>query len=61
MAIDCLLIETLQSFRDGLTNTKNKSKKMFERFLTSSESFREHFSKDEAVSFYYDFRCGILH
>lgn len=61
LAIDCLLIETLQSFRDGLTNTKNKSKKMFERFLTRSESFRQHFSKDEAVSFYYDFRCGILH
>ena len=61
LAIDCLLIETLQSFRDGLTNTKNKSKKMFERFLTCRESFREHFSKDEAVRFYYDFRCGILH
>lgn len=61
LAIDCLLIETLQSYREGLTDTKNKSREMFERFLTSSKGFREHFSKDQATSFYHEFRCGILH
>jgi hypothetical protein len=60
-AIDCLLIETLQAFREGLTDSKNKSREMFVRFLTTSEGFRKHFSKDQATSFYYDFRCGILH
>ena len=62
MAIDCLLIETLQSFRDGLTDTKNKSKEMFKKFLTEREGFREHFKDPtQAEKFFYDFRCGILH
>lgn len=61
LALDCLLIETLQSFRDGLTDTIGKSKKMFRRFLSGRKSFREHFTEDEAVNFFYDFRCGILH
>jgi len=61
LAIDCLLIETLQSFREGLTNTKGKSKDMFVNFLTQRESFRDDFKKDEAERFYYDIRCGILH
>jgi hypothetical protein len=61
LAIDCLLIETLQSFREGLTDTKNKSRKMFKKFLTSREGFREHFNPVQAKSFFYDFRCGILH
>ena len=34
---------------------------MFEQFLTKREGFRDHFSKDQAKSFFYDFRCGILH
>ena len=61
MAIDCLLIETFQSFRDGLTNTKHKSKEMFIKYLTEREGFREHFDEKQAEKFYYDFRCGILH
>ena len=61
IAIDCLLIETLQSFRDGLTDTKNKSKEMFKKFLTERKGFREHFDKTQAETFFYDFRCGILH
>ena len=61
MAIDSLLIETLQSFRDGLTNTKNKSKEMFKKYLTEREGFRDHFDEKQAERFFYDFRCGILH
>jgi len=35
---------------------------MFEKFLTRTEGFREYFKKkDQAVKFFYDFRCGILH
>jgi len=61
LAIDCLLIETLQAFREGLTGTKGKSKDMFVNFLTQRESFEDHFNKDDAERFYYDFRCGVLH
>jgi hypothetical protein len=61
MAIDCLLIETLQSFRDGLINTKKKSKEMFKKYLSESEGFRDHFNEIHAEKFYYDVRCGILH
>lgn len=61
MAIDCILIETLQSFRDGLTDTKNKSREIFKKFLTERKGFREHFDESQAERFYYDFRCGILH
>jgi len=61
LAIDCLLIETLQSFREGLTDTKGKSKDMFINFLTQRESFKDYFKKDDAERFYCDFRCGILH
>lgn len=61
LAIDCLLIETLQAFREGSTDTKSKSKKMFINFLTQRKSFRKYFNSDEAEDFYDDFRCGILH
>ncbi len=52
LAIDCLLIETLQSFREGLPDTKGKSREMFETFLTSREGFREHFNVEQAKSFF---------
>jgi hypothetical protein len=61
LALDCLLIETLQSFSSGLTDSKKQSKEMFRQFLTSRESFRKYFSEEEAVEFYFKFRCGILH
>lgn len=61
LAIDCLLIETLQLFRDGLTDTKHKSKEMFKKCLTEREGFRKHFNETQAERFFYDFRCGILH
>jgi hypothetical protein len=61
LAIDCLLMETLQAFREGLTDTKGKSKEMFINFLTQREGFKHEFNKNDAVKFYYDFRCGVLH
>ena len=61
LAIDCLLIETLQAFKEGLTDTKNKSEKIFKNFLTTSPFFKKYFSQSLAQKFYTDYRCGILH
>ncbi len=62
LAIDCLLMETLQAFKDGLTDTKGKSKPTFKKFLKESPSFSPYFPDDKsAQSFYEDYRCGILH
>ncbi len=61
LSIDCLLIETLQSFIEGWKTTKNKSEKAFKKFLTTSPSFKKYFSQDMAMRFYKNYRCGILH
>lgn len=61
LAIDCLLVETLQAFRLGLKDTRDRSGDMFRRFLTERPRFREHFDKKSARRFYEDVRCGILH
>ena len=61
LSIDCLLIETLQAFIEGWKTTKNKSEKAFEKFLTTSPSFKKHFSQNMAIQFYKNYRCGILH
>lgn len=62
LAIDLLLIETIQAFKDGLVSTEGKSKKTFTKFLAESSYFSEYFpSTDSRDNFYTDFRCGILH
>ncbi len=61
LAIDCLLIETLQAFRDGKKDTRNQSSDMFKRFLAMRPSFKRYFNESLANRFYTDFRCGILH
>jgi hypothetical protein len=61
MALDCLLIETLQQFREGDADTpKNKSGEYFVRFLTDT-AFADFFTKEMAANFYDQIRCGILH
>jgi hypothetical protein len=60
MALDCLLIETLQQFYDGMHRTKGTSKSAFCRFLTQS-SFKDHFNRKSAAKFYEYIRNGILH
>ena len=59
MALACLLIETIQSFREGLGDTKGRSKQMFCRFLTHEPGF-EIFG-GIADQFFADIRCGLLH
>ncbi len=59
MALDCLLIETLQQFKEGLSESQS-SEKAFITFLTEG-SFKTYFDKDTAKIFYKQIRCGILH
>lgn len=61
MALDCLLIETLQQFFEGVHETPSgKSREYFEKFLTQT-AFREDFDGEMAQAFYRKIRCGILH
>lgn len=62
LAVDCLLVETLQAFRRGLTDTRSKSKELCVQFLTERPAFKPFFaSPDIATRFYYEFRCGLAH
>ncbi|MDR7371081.1 hypothetical protein [Flavobacterium aquidurense] len=62
MAVCCLMIETIESFKQGKKNTKptGMGKKMFEDFFKSEKS---NFPEFESIykEFYYNIRCGILH
>jgi hypothetical protein len=49
MAVNCLMIEALESFRSGYADTKGESKKSLVEFKGNEERF------------YKDVRCGILH
>lgn len=61
LALDCLLIEMLQQFREGVNRTPSgKSKQFFVRFLTES-GFSGSFNRRQAELFYRQIRCGILH
>ena len=57
-----MLIETIQSFYEGVTNSHGKSQRLFKSFLTQRENFKSYFlTEKEAGEFYLNFRCGILH
>lgn len=62
MAVSCLTIETLESFRQGKKDTKGKGvgQKMFEDFFEIEQKLFPGF-KDIAADFYSSIRCGILH
>ena len=62
LAIDLLLMETLQAFKEGQVNTSDGSKKIFKNFLKQSSYFSSYFStEDLREKFYKEVRCGILH
>lgn len=62
LAIDCLLVETLQAFREGRTDTDGVSRALSVRFLTTQPAFKPFFpTEDIASRFYYEFRCGLAH
>jgi translation initiation factor 2 beta subunit (eIF-2beta)/eIF-5 len=61
MALDCLLIETLEQFYKGEKETPaGQSGQYFIDFLTRSP-FKEYFDDDMAKAFFKKIRCGILH
>ena len=59
MANCCLLIETLESFKNGWEDTLKLSEKAFEQFFTTDKFFTE--LKTFESDFYKNVRCGILH
>jgi hypothetical protein len=62
LAVDCLLVETLGAFREGLETTEGSSKATFCGFLTTRPLLSKQFATwDVGRRFYEDFRCGILH
>ena len=61
LALDCLLIETLNQFYSGLDETQGDHKKAFWNFFSKSEFFKNNFSKKNAFTFYSHYRCGLLH
>lgn len=61
LALDCLLIETLQQFREGKASTPPRmSEKYFVNFLTTT-SFGDYFDDRTAKMFYDQIRNGIFH
>lgn len=59
MAIACLMIEALESFWQGLGDTKNISKKIFMDFFSHCLELKDFNGLEE--QFYKNIRCGILH
>ena len=59
MANCCLLIETLQSFKNGWEDSGNKSALAFKQFLSTEANFA--IFKNKEKEFYTNVRCGILH
>ena len=60
LAIDCLIVETIQQFKEGVTDEKVKSGAIFKRFLEGTY-FQPDFDVQAREAFYGDIRCGLLH
>jgi hypothetical protein len=59
MAVSCLMIEALESFRQGWETSDRQSKAAFCFFFDASEPFKDF--RGHAQAFYTHVRCGILH
>ncbi len=61
MAIACLMIEALASFRKGWKDTsrKGRGKSAFQSFFDNYEAFAQF--REYSEKFYWNVRCGILH
>lgn len=59
MAISCLMIEALESFRRGWKRTDNKGEVAFCYFFNSHDAFKP--LRSHCEQFYKNVRCGILH
>jgi hypothetical protein len=63
MALDCLLIETLEQFYKGKIRTgQGMDERAFFDFFQRSDKFKAFFSNlERATVFYSHIRCGLLH
>jgi hypothetical protein len=61
MAIDCLLIETLEQFYQGVPSSVGSSQKSFTDFFSRSSVLDKAFSNDQKNLIYDHFRNGIFH
>ena len=65
IALDCLLIETLNQFWFGIEDTNvnynGKNGESFKDFFNRSPYFKYHFTDDISKAFYNQIRCGLLH
>lgn len=65
MAVDCMVIETLNQFHLGIGDTNEKYRKRnwesFKDFFTRSEFFKNDFDDEKAHIFYDHIRNGLLH
>jgi hypothetical protein len=66
LAIDFLVIETLQGFREGVTDHTGKSERLFTNFLTQWAAFSacltgNNKSVEYAKSVYKAYRCALHH
>lgn len=59
MAVSCLMIEALESFKQGWRSTHRKSRESFKKFFTGNHHLVEF--EPLADEFYDHVRCGILH
>ena len=59
MANYCLLIETLESFKNGWGDSDRKSGDAFKQFFSTDPNFTELANKGTQI--YKNIRCGILH
>ncbi len=60
LAIDSMLIEALEQFRQGVVHGRNRSRRLVKSFLRGPR-FQPYFDSDAANAFYEDIRCGLLH
>lgn len=59
MAVSCLMIESLEPFRRGWKDSRNKSELAFCSFFSHWDAFSEF--RPVSADFYRHVRCGILH
>jgi len=59
LAVGCLMVEALESFRNGWRNSSGKSEAAFCSFFQAHDEFKD--LRPVAHEFYRAIRCGILH
>jgi hypothetical protein len=59
MAICCLMIESIETFRQGWESSRGHEGEAFERFFTREPAFAAFVGHEK--HFYENVRCGILH